>query len=434
MILSGIVIVLAGIVYLLSPLNTIQLPLSLIVGGSIVFMGITGLLVGYRLASYKYATTAISTEPPSLLNGLHQAAIDDSPYMMYIKDLDGSYVIINKKARDVFHLPKNQPITEQESFKGFQDKLSMYRHYDQLVVTNKQMYAFEDSFVLDGKTHYLYVLKYPILDDAGNVRYICGMSLDINELKETQLALKKAKEQADEARALQQQFLAYITHDIRTPMNGVLGLCDLLEHSELTEEQKLYVHYIGDAVNNLLTLVNEILDFSKIRYGQFHIDEIPFSIRDTLNKALYPLEAVANEKKIYLRYHIDDSVPVSIIGDAKRLQQIVLNLVGNALKFTAEGGVDVSVKTLGHHDDCVNIGIDIMDTGIGIAPEQLDAIFDVYRQSDKDTSRIYGGTGLGLAIVDQLVSLHGGSINVTSEPGKGTHFSLIIPYQQTNDV
>lgn len=424
-IVSGLVTVaLLGMIYLLIFANGVQVSLSLLIVccfGAAIAAG----TLGYRFGLHgNHADNALSSSIHPM-DTLHQAALDESPYMMYIKDLNGHYLMVNKKARNVFHLPKTQPSTEQESFKDFKDKLSVYKHFDELVIKDKRMYAFEDSFVLDGETIYLYVLKYPILNDKGNVEYICGVSVDISELKKTQLELKKAKDEADEARAMQQQFLAYITHDIRTPMNGVLGLCDLLESSELTEDQKLYVHYIGGAVNNLLTLVSDILDFSKIKYGSFDIQAVPFSIRDTVKQALYPLESIAGDKHIYLKYQIDDNVPATVLGDAMRMQQIILNLVGNALKFTAEGGVDVH----GYHADCVNIGIDIRDTGIGIPEEQLKVVFDVYQQSDKDTSRIYGGTGLGLAIVEQLVDLHGGSINIASEVGKGTHFSLIIPYQ-----
>lgn len=428
-IVSGLVAVaFLGMIYLLIFTNDVQVSLSLLIlccFGAAIAAG----TLGYRFALH--GNRADNTLSSSLhpLEALHKAALDESPYMMHIKDLNGQYVMVNKKARNVFHLPKTQPLTEQESFKDFKDKLSAYKHFDQLVITDKRMHAFEDSFVLEGETIYLYVLKYPILNDKGDVQYICGVSLDISELKKTQLELKKAKVEADEARAMQQQFLAYITHDIRTPMNGVLGLCDLLKSSELTEDQKLYVHYIGDAVNNLLTLVSDILDFSKIKYGSFDIQEVPFSIRDTVTKALYPLESIASDKAIYLKYDIEDAIPATVLGDPMRMQQIILNLVGNAMKFTSSGGVDVHVKTLGRHADCVNIGIDIRDSGIGIPDEQLKAVFDVYKQSDKDTSRIYGGTGLGLAIVEQLVDLHGGSINVTSEVGKGTHFTIMIPYQ-----
>ncbi len=414
------------IAYLWIALSQPKITHSLLIISVLVFycVGVAGVLL-LALPMRKQRQAPI----PDATLDLLLTAIDRSPFIMYIKDLQGNYLTFNRKAREIFGFKDNQPVSERDSFGALSENVGLYKHYDMLVRTNKIAYGFEDNFTLHDKQYHLYVLKTPILGEDNEVNYICGVSLDITDVIQDKLDLGNAKIMAEEAKAMQEQFMAYITHDIRTPMNGVLGLCGLMKATDLTDDQLQYTQYIEEAVGNLLVLVNDILDFSKIRAGKFELETIPFSITDTVHKSLYPLQKIANDKGISLHYSIDPDIPAFVIGDPLRLQQIIANLVGNAIKFTSNGRVEVVIGYLGTHADCVNIRFDIQDTGIGIPQDQLDTIFDVYKQNDKSTARMYGGTGLGLAIVHQLIALQNGHIDVTSEIGKGTCFSLLIPYQ-----
>lgn len=242
------------------------------------------------------------------------------------------------------------------------------------------------------------------------------------------------RQKAEEAKKHERQFLANMSHEIRTPMNAIIGMTKLLMNISTEHRQLKYIKGIKDSAENLLAIINDILDLSKIESGKIKIELIPFSIQDTLDLVITTLKHKADEKGLSLSSKIDPGVPPSIKGDPVRLYQVLMNLVGNAIKFTEQGSVDVSVITAGHSDGQIPIRFDVADTGIGISEENLNKIFEKFTQASSDTTRKFGGTGLGLTISKQLIELQKGHITVWSRPGEGSVFSFTIPYLETRET
>jgi len=228
---------------------------------------------------------------------------------------------------------------------------------------------------------------------------------------------------------IKEHFMANMSHEIRTPMNAILGFTNLLHRKNLDAESKEYVETIQRSGENLLTIINDVLDLSKIEAGMMRIESAPFSIRGLLHSIEVMFKTKADEKGIKIHTDIDDTVPDTLEGDATRLTQILINLIGNALKFTKDGSISIKISNEGKTDTVMKTGITISDTGIGIENDKQEYIFDRFQQADDTVTRSYGGTGLGLSIVKDLVLLQNGTIKVESEPGMGTTFIVTIPYK-----
>ncbi|MEO5571169.1 MAG: response regulator [Bacteroidia bacterium] len=238
-----------------------------------------------------------------------------------------------------------------------------------------------------------------------------------------------AQQKAEEAKKFEQQFLANMSHEIRTPMNVVIGMTNLLLKTNMNDQQQKYINAIKDSSENLLVIINDILDLSKIEAGKIGFESIHFSLFETVNLAQTTLKFKAEDKGLHMITDIDPTLPPMIIGDPVRLSQVLLNLAGNAIKFTEKGSITVQCKKLKEENKNVLIEFSVTDTGIGIAEEIVPKIFESFTQASSDTTRKYGGTGLGLTISKQLVELQAGSIHVTSTLGVGSTFSFILPYQ-----
>jgi len=266
----------------------------------------------------------------------------------------------------------------------------------------------------------------PFRDSAGKPRQYIAIRSDITALKRIQDDLRGAKDAAEAASRAKSEFLANMSHEIRTPLNGVMGMTDLALETELTAEQREYLETVKMSGDSLLTVINDILDFSKIEAGKIDLETADFNLRDSLESTLKTLALRADEKGLELLCEVAPEVPEVVRGDSTRLRQIVVNLVGNAIKFTDSGEIAVKVQVEGKEDADWICHLTVADTGIGIPEDKRESIFDPFSQADTSTTRKYGGTGLGLTISTRLVRMMGGKIWVESEVGRGSQFHFTV--------
>lgn len=269
---------------------------------------------------------------------------------------------------------------------------------------------------------------------AGSIGDITARKQAEHDLQNLVAQLKEAHRKAETAALAKSEFLAHMSHEIRTPMHGVLGMTGLLLGTELSSEQREYAETVRTSAESLLTVLNDILDISKIEAGKLQIEQLPFDIEETVCDVFSLLTPRAREKHLDLIIEVAPDTPQSIIADPARLRQILLNLLGNSVKFTDHGSVRTRVSMERTNDTAGILHISVEDTGIGIPPQKLNSLFEQFMQADASTTRKYGGTGLGLAICKRLVDLMRGSLLVSSELGKGTTFSLDLPIQLPSDV
>ncbi len=354
-----------------------------------------------------------------------QDLIEVIPNPIYFKDPEGKYIGFNKAFGTFFGIKRQAWIGRSLFDLLPPEEAVWHQEQDDKLLREGGVQIYEaELHDRNGQSHDALYHKTIFNKSDGSPAGVLGIITDITERKHFEAELLRAKVTAEMANRAKSEFLANMSHEIRTPMNAIIGMTDLVLDTDLGKEQAEYLKMVKSSADALLTIINEILDFSKIEAGKLDLEKIPFSLRDGVGLSVRTLSQRALEKGLDLRYEVHCGVPDSLSGDPHRLRQVLINLISNALKFTAKGEVVVSVHPIEVRADTVTLAFAVRDTGIGIDAEKQKLIFDAFSQADSSTTRRYGGTGLGLAISTRLVHYMGGELTVASAPGQGSTFSF----------
>ncbi|HIK13113.1 MAG TPA: PAS domain S-box protein [Oscillatoriaceae cyanobacterium M33_DOE_052] len=356
-------------------------------------------------------------------------SFDDAPIGMALLSLDGRWLQVNRSLCEIVGY------SEQELLERTYADITHPDDHEQDVEMVEKLLAqemrtcqIEKRYIhASGEMVWIFLCAMIVRDEAGQPQYFIGQIQDITERKSAQIALQAAKEAAESANRAKSEFLANMSHEIRTPMNAILGFCDLLKGMVSDKFQLAYLQNIAASGRTLLSLINDILDLSKIEAGKLNLNYEPIFVRELIQEIQDIFAPQAEAKQLALLSAIADEVPDGIIFDEVRLRQILFNVVGNAIKFTPGGTVMVRVSSQLVEADLVDLEIAISDTGIGIDVAEQERIFEAFIQGDGQTTRRYGGTGLGLAITKRLTQILGGTVELNSTPGEGSTFTFVFP-------
>jgi len=363
------------------------------------------------------------------IHGYMENIIVDMPINLYWLNRAGVYLGCNKKFATLFGLKSPRDIAGKGYIKLY-DKQSgdFYRAVDmEIMNTGISKIVEEPLFAPDGTKSIWLSSKAPLRDATGKIIGLLGTSIDITDRKKTEQALQEAKNNAEIANLAKSEFMAIMSHELRIPLTGILGINQLLQSSDLTpEKRKEYLEHISTAGMHLLNLINDTLDFAKLEAGQFELVPTSMNLQFLIEETITMLAPLAKAKDLEIFIDYDREAPHQIVSDKRALRQIIINLVGNAIKFTEQGHVSIQVELVDKNDQHATLALLISDTGIGIPDDKQGLIFEQFSQVDASHSRKYGGAGLGLTITRQLIKLMSGTIAVTSKVGRGTTFRCVI--------
>jgi two-component system, sensor histidine kinase and response regulator len=358
--------------------------------------------------------------------------IDNMPDYIYVKDAESRFVVANRTVAEFMGAKSPEDLLGKTDFDYFPEELAraFFDDEQRVIRSGKPLVNREEpSIDAQGNSKWNLTTKVPLLDSTGRPIGIMGIGRDLTPRKQAEAEMERARESAEQSNNAKSAFLANMSHEIRTPMNGIIGMTDLALDTPLSSEQREYMNAVKQSAEALLTVLNDILDFSKIEAGRMDLEEIDFCLTEVLELALKTLSVRADEKGLELLCDLDPDVPNEVRGDPRRLRQIIVNLAGNAIKFTEKG--EVTLKT--HRQESPSehhlLHFIVADTGIGISMEKQNLIFGAFSQADASTTRKHGGTGLGLAISRRLVEMMGGKIWVHSEEGRGAEFHFTVPFR-----
>ena len=357
------------------------------------------------------------------------SAVEQCSSSVVITDVEGRIEYVNPKFTQVTGYTLEEAIGKNPRvLKSDEHPPEFYKDLWRTITSGREWHGEFCNRKKNGQRYWESASISPIRDVNGKPNYFVAVKEDITERKKTERALIEARHTAEAATKAKSDFLANMSHEIRTPMNGIIGMTDLTLDTDLTPEQRDYLNTVKTSADALLTLINDILDFSKIEAGKLELEPIDFALRDALADMLNTMANRAHSKGLELIYDVAADVHDSLIGDVYRLRQVIVNLVGNAIKFTNSGEIVLGVEQIGRTDQNLTLHFSVRDTGVGIPPDKLEAIFRPFEQADASTTRQFGGTGLGLAISVQLVELMQGRIWAESQEGQGStfHFEAVF--------
>lgn len=370
--------------------------------------------------------------------------IDTVPGYVFVKNFEGQFLMVNGALAELFKLEPEAVVGKTDlDYGASQESFEAYLVADREVISTNttKLIPFEQVLRKDRSMGWFQTIKVPYTIPGSSEKAVLGISVDITQLVESEAELrllndqleratseaKEWAERAEKASKAKSEFLASMSHEIRTPMNGVLGMLQLLEDELETPEQKRYAEIAQNSANALLSILNDILDLSKIEAGKFTLETIPFRLEDVLSELVTLQYPRAQQKGLAMFVDLDPATPTHLVGDPTRIKQILNNLVGNAIKFTSAGHVAIRLEVERRIDDLLVLKGWVEDTGIGIPADKVVSLFDDFVQVDSSTSRNYGGSGLGLSIVRQLAELMQGEVGVESQMGQGSRFWFTVP-------
>lgn len=361
--------------------------------------------------------------------------LDNIPNSVFVKDTYGRFLMVNQELSDFYGLPTHEFVNvSNRAICSDSSAVEKFAGVDRQVIDNMETITYEESIAReDGSMAWYRTTKMPVLNDQGEV-CLLGVAMDITEHKQMERELIAAKEKAEDAAAARSRFLANISHEMRTPLNGIIGVNSLLATSALDDEQREFVDTIQLSSDMLLSLINDVLDFSKLEYQPLTLANEPFDLPRMIREVVKIHRHRAREKGLAMTCEFGSNLPERIVGDRDRLSQVLSNLVGNAVKFTERGSVHITAAPLVASDtrpggDSRTIRFCVQDTGIGIAKSKQVQLFEPFSQLDDSFTRRHGGTGLGLTISKRLVELMDGRIWVESDSGRGASFFFTVATQ-----